>query len=171
MLIIYERFSVMHSLTACSYFKQQATTVGTKLDKEKRKEDDDDDGSDVESVASEEFEEYLSKSAVLDFSADMKAKPKADKKNKAKEEDSEGEDGGASDVDDAEADEDEDFDEDEEFQNAFKGFDDMLNDTEPAGEGGEEERSEGSGDEDFDEDVYQTDLGTSDEEERWRRRH
>lgn len=154
-------------LVVSSYFKQRATTVGTKLEKEKRKDDDDDDGSDVDSVASEEFEEYLMKGAVLDFSADMKAKPKAVKKKKTNEDGSDGEEGAASDIDDAEADEEEDFDEDEEFQNAFKDFDDMLNDTEPAdGPGEEDSGADGSSDEeDFDDDVDQADLGTSDEEE------
>lgn len=101
------------------------------------------------------------KGAVLDFSADMKAKPKADKKKKAKadESDEEDGDGATSDVDDAEADSDEDFDDDEEFQNAFKDFDDMLDDTEPAGN-----IDESSDEGDSDEDLEQADLGSSDEE-------
>ena len=118
------------------YFKRRASKMPVKI----KRDEDDDDVSDMESVASEEFEEYLAQGADFDFASDMKAKPKADKKKKKTdddgEEDKESDEGGAgSDLDAAEMDSDEeDFENDDDFQDAFKDFDDMLNESTAADE-------------------------------------
>ena len=134
------------------YFKQRSGK-NPKARKEDGDDKDDDEeiGSDFESVADEGFDEYLAQSADFDFAADLKGKPKTDKakkkKKEADEEDDEEEEGGAdSDLEAAEMDSDEDFEGDEEFQDAFKDFDDMLNDTEPPKEE-DDESEDGSGSE------------------------
>ncbi|KAI9556412.1 hypothetical protein GHT06_018986 [Daphnia sinensis] len=106
------------------YFKQRISR-----DPRVEKNSDDDD-SDHESVASEEFEQYLAENT--DFASDMKPKSKSDKKKKKSDKDGEDEDDeeadgdGDDDLQDAEVDSEEDFDNDKEFQDAFKDFDDMI---------------------------------------------
>lgn len=94
---------------------------------EKDKKDSDEDDSDLESVASEEFEQYLLEST--DFASEVKSKSKAEKKKKKSTEEDDGdadEDDHDEDIEEAEIDSEEDFDNDDEFQDAFKDFDDML---------------------------------------------
>lgn len=148
------------------YFKQRSGK-NPKARKEKGDDKDDDEeiGSDFESVADEEFDEYLAQSADFDFAADLKGKPKADKTKKKKkeddEEDDEEEEGGAdSDLEAAEMDSDEDFEGDEEFQDAFKDFDDMLNDTEPVKEDDDEPEDDGDSEEGFNEEDAEFSDGT-----------
>ena len=80
--------------------------------------------------------------------------------------DEEGEDGddieddeGDNDLEDAEVDSDEDFDNDEEFQDAFKDFDDMLNDTTAADE---DDGGELDGEDDDEGDFREEDVEFSD---------
>lgn len=124
------------SILLFRYFKQR-TSRGPRLEK-----DSDDDNSDLESVASEEFQDYLATQTDIDFASEVKPKSKTEKtkKKSANAEEEDGEDGeeddGDDDLDAAEMDSEEDFDNDEEFQDAFKDFDDMLNDVPEIEEGG-----------------------------------
>ena len=99
------------------YFKQRATSKGTS------KNDDDD----LESVGSEDFEQYLADSADVDFAAGVKGKSEKTKKKKKDDEEDDEEGSGESDLEAAEGDSDEDFGQDEDFDEAFKEFDDMIN--------------------------------------------
>ncbi|XP_059352378.1 CCAAT/enhancer-binding protein zeta-like isoform X2 [Daphnia carinata] len=123
------------------YFKQRISR-GPRAEK-----NSDDDDSDHESVASEEFEQYLAENT--DFASDMKPKSKPDKKKKKSDKDGEDEDDeevdgdGEDDLQDAEVDSEEDFDNDEEFQDAFKDFDDMIDGSNASDiEGGDEDLGE-----------------------------
>lgn len=142
------------------YFKQR-TSKGPRLEK-----DSDDDNSDLESVASEEFEEYLAKQTDIDFASGIKSKSKTDKTKKktADAEDEEGDDGEEEDGDDeleaAEVDSEEDFDNDEEFQDAFKDFDDMLNDAPEGGEVSDGENADSGEEGGFREDDVEFSDGT-----------
>ena len=119
--------NVLVNVIVCRYFKRRSSMKGPSRIGE------DDDLEDMESVASEDFEQYLAENADLDFAADMKPKSKTDKSKKKKkgEEDEEDDDvdaGSESDLDAAECDSEDDFDGDADFQDAFKDFDEMLND-------------------------------------------
>ena len=107
------------------------------------------DDDDVESVASEDFDRYLAESGDLDFASGIKAKSKEDRKKKRKPEveEEENESGEESDLDAAENEtsSEEDFDGDDEFDEAFKVFDDMLN--EDTGAPDDEELDQGDDEE------------------------
>ena len=139
------------------YFKRRVSK-GPKLEK-------DEDNSDLESVASEEFEQYMAENADVDFAADMKAKPKAGKKAKKRsgdedEESDEEEDGNFDDLEAAEMDSEDDFGQDEDFQDAFKEFDDMLDDvTVPGTEQDEDKMDDEDGEIGFNEEDVEFSEG------------
>ena len=129
------------------YFKQR-TIKGPRLEK-----NSDDDNSDLESVASDEFEQYLAENT--DFASEIKPKSKTEKTKKKKKDteegdEEEGEENDLEDLEEAEMDSEEDFDNDDEFQDAFKDFDDMLNE-EP---GDVDENLEGKQDDESDEEGF-----------------
>lgn len=104
------------------YFTQRSSAKGFSQDKD----------DDVESVGSDDFEQYLADSAHLDFASEIKPKGTKDKKKKKSrqeedDDDEEEEAGSESDLDAAENESEDGFDDDEDFKNAFADFDDMLN--------------------------------------------
>ncbi|KZS20710.1 CCAAT/enhancer-binding protein zeta [Daphnia magna] len=143
------------------YFKQRISK-GSRVEK-----DSDDDDSDHESVASEEFEQYLAENT--DFASDMKPKSKIDKKKKKGDKDGEDEDDeevdgeGEDDLQDAEVDSEEDFDNDKEFQDAFKDFDDMIDGSNASDV---EDEDEDFGEDDLEEGGFrEEDVAFSDEDD------
>lgn len=119
-------------------------------------------------MASEDFENYLAENTDLDFASVVK-KPKTDKIKKKKDDEEEDDDNDSeTDLDAAECDSDDDYDKDEDFQDAFKDFDDMLNDKSipnlADGENREDiDDEDDTNDEDDDEDE-DTDEDTDDDE-------
>merc|ERR1712071_209431 len=136
------------------YFQRRSSKKGqSKVDD---KDDKDDMDSDMESIASEDFEQYIADHTDLDFASAIKPKTKAEKAKKKKEADDEEDDeaGSESDLEAAEMDSDDDYDKDKDFQDAFKDFDEMLNDKsipDLSNENEDEDENDESDDEDDDE--------------------
>merc|ERR1712071_14569 len=136
------------------YFQRRSSKKGqSKVDD---KDDKDDMDSDMESIASEDFEQYIADHTDLDFASAIKPKTKAEKAKKKKEADDEEDDeaGSESDLEAAEMDSDDDYDKDKDFQDAFKDFDEMLNDKsipDLSNENEDDDENDESDDEDDDE--------------------
>merc|ERR1712071_573915 len=147
------------------YFQRRSSKKGqSKVDD---KDDKDDMDSDMESIASEDFEQYIADHTDLDFASAIKPKTKAEKAKKKKEADDEEDDeaGSESDLEAAEMDSDDDYDKDKDFQDAFKDFDEMLNDKsipDLSNENEEDDDEEGEADdEDEDENDHDEDADES----------
>merc|ERR1712136_357374 len=96
------------------YFQRRSSKKGIS-----KSGDEDDNDSDLESVASEDFENYLAENTDLDFASVVK-KPKTDKIKKKKDDEEDDDNDSETDLDAAECDSDDGYDKDEDFQDAFK---------------------------------------------------
>merc|ERR1712071_208955 len=109
------------------YFQRRSSKKGIAKAAEEEEID-----SDLESVVSEDFEKYLAENTDLDFASVVKKpKSKAEKIKKKRgndEEEDDDDNDSETDLDAAECDSADDYDQDKDFQEAFKDFDEMLND-------------------------------------------
>ena len=118
---------MINSIDLCRYFQRRSSKKGIAKAAEEEEID-----SDLESVVSEDFEKYLAENTDLDFASVVKKpKSKAEKIKKKRgndEEEDDDDNDSETDLDAAECDSADDYDQDKDFQEAFKDFDEMLND-------------------------------------------